>query len=88
MNIINNRHKHGSKKLRALCDDIYGRPLLNKKLILLFQVVLDESVNVTPRFNTFDASKIKIGPLPQAAFVGTPVEFDSKLFLLTLSCSY
>jgi hypothetical protein len=42
-------------------------------------VVIDENVNVTPRFHTFDSSKVKIGPMPQGAFVGTPVEFESKL---------
>ena len=47
---------------------------------LTFQVIFDENVNVTPTFHTFDASKIKVGPMPQAAFVGTPVEFDSKFF--------
>jgi hypothetical protein len=35
-------------------------------------------VNVTPKFATFDVSKVKVGPLPQTAFVGTPVEFESK----------
>ena len=48
---------------------------------LNFQVVFDENVNVTPSFHTFDASKIKVGKMPQAAFVGTPVEFDSKFFI-------
>ena len=47
---------------------------------LNFQVAFDENVNVTPSFHTFDASKIKVGQIPQAAFVGTPVEFDSKFF--------
>jgi len=43
--------------------------------------IREERLNVTSRFYTYDASKIKMkGQQPQAGFIGAPVEFDSKEF--------
>ena len=39
-------------------------------------VIRDEQLNVTPNFYTYDASKIKVGQLPQG-YIGLPVDFDS-----------
>lgn len=44
-------------------------------------VILDENINVTPTFHTFDASKIRVGPLPPGGFVGTPIDFESKFIV-------
>merc|ERR1711892_1519234 len=38
-------------------------------------VIKDEQLNVTPNFYTYDASRIKVGQLPQG-YIGLPVEFD------------
>ena len=42
-------------------------------------IISDQQLNVTPNFYTYDATKIKVGQLPQG-YTGLPVEFDSKLF--------
>jgi len=38
-------------------------------------IISDEQLNVTPNFYTYDATKIKVGHLPQG-YIGLPVEFD------------
>ena len=43
-------------------------------------IIADEVLNVTPHFYTYDVTKIKVGQIPQA-YVGLPVEFESKLTL-------
>ena len=40
-------------------------------------IICDQQLNVTPNFYTYDATKIKVGQMPQG-YVGLPVEFDSK----------
>ena len=40
-------------------------------------IINDEHLNVTPNFYTYDATKIKVGQMPQG-YVGLPVDFDSK----------
>ena len=46
-------------------------------------VIGDEQMNVTPNFYTYDATKIKVGQMPQG-YVGLPVDFDSKFFTILL----
>ena len=41
-------------------------------------VLAGEPLNVTPRFYTYDASKVRVGPVPDG-FVGSPVEFEGTL---------
>ena len=40
-------------------------------------IICDQQLNVTPNFYTYDATKIKVGQMPQG-YVGLPVEFESK----------
>ena len=44
-------------------------------------VVGEEQLNVTPNFYTYDATKIKVGQMPQG-YVGLPVDFDSELVFM------
>ena len=46
-------------------------------------VLKEEILNVTPRFYTYDASKIKVGQIPMG-YIGLPVEFDSKYFSFSI----
>ena len=46
-------------------------------------VIGDEQLNVTPNFYTYDATKIKVGQMPQG-YVGLPVDFDSELDFMFL----
>ena len=46
-------------------------------------MVAEEQLNVTPNFYTYDATKIKVGQMPQG-YVGLPVDFDSELVFMFL----
>ena len=46
-------------------------------------IIGEEQLNVTPNFYTYDATKIKVGQMPQG-YVGLPVDFDSELVFMFL----